>query len=318
MESEDFYSILGVNRGATNSEIKKAYRKLARKLHPDRNKDNKQAEERFKKVSAAYAVLGDKEKKKLYDKYGIDGLRDGFDPKMWEQFGGMGAGRRGYGGRAQTPFDIGGFAGFGAMEDIFESLFGTSGNVRRQQGARGRNWGVRQKGPEIKSTLEVELMDIIKGRELEIVIPVDGERKKLKVKVPRGIADGQTMRLKGQGGKSNNGGLPGDLMLEIKIKKDKTYERRGLDLEKTEMITIGQAYRGAVVSIDTPWGQLKMSVPSGTQGGQQLRLKGKGIKKGKEQGDLYVRMNIKIPVEQDEKAEEAIEIIEALYDREKA
>jgi curved DNA-binding protein len=317
MESEDFYSILDVKRGATISEIKKAYRKLARKLHPDRNKDNKQAEERFKKVSAAYAVLGDKEKKNLYDKYGIDGLRDGFDPKMWEQFGGMGTGRRTHGGHAQNPFDAGGFTGFGAMEDIFESLFGASGNVRRQQGTRGRNWGVRQKGPEIKSSLEVELMDVINGRELEIVIPVDGERKKLKVKVPRGIADGQTMRLKGQGGKSHSGGLPGDLMLEIAVKKDKTYERKGLDLVKAELITIGQAYRGAVVPIETPWGEVKMSVPAGTQGGQQLRLKGKGIKKGKEQGNLYVRMNIRVPTEQDEKADEAIEIIEALYDRDK-
>jgi DnaJ-class molecular chaperone len=317
MGTEDFYEILGVNRGTTPSEIKKAYRKLARELHPDRNKDNKQAEERFKKVSAAYAVLGDKEKRSLYDKYGIDGLRDGFDPKMWEQFGGMGGGRRAYGGRAQSPFDKGGFAGFGAMEDIFESLFGASGNVRRQQRSRGNNWGVRQKGPEIKSTLEVELMDVIKARELEIVIPLDGEQKKLKVKIPKGIDSGQTMRLKGQGGKSYTRGVSGDLMLEIKIKKDKAYERKGLDLEKTENLTIGQAYKGAVVPIDTPWGQVKMSIPPGTQGGQKLRLKGKGIKKGKAQGDLYVLMNIRIPVQQDKDVEEAIEIIEALYDKEK-
>jgi molecular chaperone DnaJ len=126
------------------------------------------------------------------------------------------------------------------------------------------------------------------------------------------------MRLKGQGGKSHTGGVSGDLMLEIQIRKDKTYERRGLDLEKAEIITIGQAYKGSVVPISTPWGQVKMSVPPGTQGGQQLRLKGKGIKKGKAQGDLYVKMNIKIPLEQDEEVKEAIEIIEALYGLEKA
>ena len=127
MSQEDFYNILGVQKGASKDDIKKAYRKLARKLHPDRNKDDKVAEERFKKVSAAYAVLGDQEKRKMYDQFGIDGLRDGFDQNAWRQYGGgftnsrnSGAGNSGgFGG-----FDFGGFEGFGAMEDIFENLFG--------------------------------------------------------------------------------------------------------------------------------------------------------------------------------------------------
>ena len=107
-------------------------------------------------------------------------------------------------------------------------------------------------------------------------------------------------------------------MLEIRIRKDPQYERKGLDLEKTQFLTIGQAYKGATIPIDTPWGQVKMSVPPGTQGGQKLRLKGKGIKKGKARGNLYVSMNIRIPVTQDQEADEAIETIEALYDREEA
>ena len=188
-------------------KLKKAYRKLARDLHPDRNKDNKAAEEKFKKVSAAYAVLGDEEKRKLYDQYGIDGLRDGFDPNMWKQYGGFGGGRNGGAGSGGFDFggqgvDFGGFHGFGAMEDIFESLFG--GRRRGRSGRTGSHWGQgSEKGPSVKSTLEVELMDAVLGRELEIVIPIEGERKKLKLKIPEGIESGKNNSSERAGGKES-------------------------------------------------------------------------------------------------------------------
>ncbi len=308
---EDFYRILGVNREASAQDVKKAYRKLARELHPDKNKDNKVAEEQFKKVSAAYAVLGDKEKREIYDKYGIDGLRDGFDPEMWNRYGGGGfrsTVNRGGGGSAS---DFGGFSGFGAMEDIFESLFGER---RRGQRARVENWSRGQKGAEIHSTMEIELMDAIKGRELQIIIPIEGEQKKLKVKIPRGIESGKKIRLKGQGQRGSGQGTSGDLILEISVRPDRVYERDGMNLTKTEYITVGQAYNGTTSTVDTPWGKVNLKIPEGTQGGQKMRLRGKGVTSGEQKGDLYVRIAIQIPSKKNAQIEEAIDVIESAYD----
>ena len=317
MESESLYEILGISREATESEIKKRYRKLARDLHPDRNKDNKEAEERFKKVSAAYAVLGDKEKRKLYDQYGIDGLRDGFDPNRWRQYtshpGGNAGGWPADGGFPGS-FDFGGFSEFGSMGDIFESLFGrgASRGRTRRAGARGR--GFSMPGSQVRMKLEVELMDAVLGRELQIAVPVEGEQRRLKVAIPKGIEDGQTIRLKGQGGRSPDGrGPAGDLLLEIGIKGDSEYQRKGLDLTKRESVTVGQAYNGEVVEVSTPWEKVKLSIPQGTQGGQKLRLKGKGIVKGKKKGDLYIQIDIKLPDSRDQKTKETIDRLEELY-----
>ena len=285
---------------------------MARELHPDRNKDNKEAEEKFKKVSAAYTVLGDEEKRKLYDQYGIDGLRDGFDPNMWQQYGGFGggsgAGGFDFGGQR---VDFGGFQGFGAMEDIFESLFGG----RRRGRSRGTApWGGgAEKGPSVRSILEVELMDAVLGRELEIVIPIEGERKKLKVKIPEGIESGKTIRLKEQGGRSRNGGTPGDLMLEIKLRKDRNYERHGADLTKKEKITVKEAYEGTQKDIETPWGALKVTIPPGTQGGSKMRLRGKGIKNGEARGDLYLQLVVQIPTKRNKKTQEAVDMLDKCY-----
>lgn len=312
MKNEDLYRILGVEKGASEGEIKKAYRNLARELHPDRNKDNKEAEEKFKKVSAAYAVLGDKEKRKLYDQFGIDGLRDGFDPQKWQQYG---AGFRGWpeGQTGNNTFDFGGFTGFGAMEDIFESLFG-KGKNRRYSGRRNvHNWNVQEKGAQVLYDLEVEFMDAIRGRELDIVLTMGKEQKKLKVKIPEGIENGQKIRLKGQGQQGTSGGPPGDLILKIKIKKGKDYERKGIDLVKTENITIGQAYNGANINVETPWGKGVLTIPQGTQGGQKMRLKGQGVRKSSGRGDLIVVVNIQVPTKRDKETEQVISKIEERY-----
>lgn len=316
MADEDLYSVLGVSKSAGKDEIKKAYRKLARELHPDKNKDNKEAEERFKKVSAAYAVLGDDEKRKMYDQYGIDGLRDGFDPNMWNRYGAysQAAGQRessgfDFNGRG---FDFGGFQGFGAMEDIFEGLFGGKrGRGRAHRTAE--SWPPSRKGHQVRSSLEVDLLDAVLGRELEIVIPIEGEKKKLRVKIPEGIEDKKTIRLKEQGAKSPTGGVPGDLLLEIKIKKGRVYERDNLNLIKKEKLTVREAYEGTQKEIETPWGTVKMTVPPGTQGGSRLRLKGKGVKKAGEQGDLYIQILIHIPTRRDETTKEAVEKLEKCY-----
>jgi DnaJ-class molecular chaperone len=329
--ADDFYQILGVPKSASEAEIKKAYRKLARELHPDRTEGDPESEEKFKKVSAAYAVLGDKEKRKLYDQYGIDGLRDGFDPAKWQQYqqspygrGGSetwpsssGAGQGAAGGTGGFEFDFGGFSGFGGMEDIFESLFGGGARTRRtgRSGPDVRSWGrmARTPGPQIQSEIEVTLLDALLGRELQILIPVGGEKKRLKVTLPKGIEEGQTLRLKGQGGPSPDGGPPGDLMIEVHVKPDPVYERKGMDLIKREKVTVGQAYNGAAVPVETPWGHGKLSIPPGTQGGQRLRLKGKGVKKGDKSGDLYVYVDIKIPTDKTEGTQKAVEALEERY-----
>ena len=317
MNSEDLYRVLGVKKGDSPTEIKKAYRKLARKLHPDHNKGNKSAEEEFKKVSAAYAVLGDEKKKKLYDEFGIDGLRDGFDAEKWRQYGPRGV-PRGGSNFQQGGVDFGGFSGFGGMEDIFESLFGGARGNRRGGGVRSGNvhrWGSGRipKGHQVRSELEIEFLDAVIGRELQIVIQVQGEKRNLKVKVPSGIEDGQSIRLKGQGGDSPAGGERGDLILEVKVKKSEEYVRDGMNLTKIEKITVGTAYFGGSIDVETPWGNGKVTVPQGTQGGQKLRITGHGIRKKGKSGDLHVKVAIKIPKNIDGGTEELVTKLEEKY-----
>jgi curved DNA-binding protein len=316
MLKEDLYGILGVEKGAAEGEIKKAYRKLARELHPDRTKGNKVAEERFKKVSAAYAVLGNAEKRKLYDKYGIDGLRDGFDPAVWERAQGFG---RGGGGRSeygqQERVDFGGFTGFGGMEDIFETLFGNAsyGGRGARRGSGGWGGEADQKAYETRSHMEVDLLDAVLGRELAIVVPIEGERKSLKVKLPQGIESGQSIRLRGQGGHAGRRGARADLIIEIEIKENEVYTRKGMDLIKREDVTVGNAFFGGPLSVETPWGKGKVNVPAGTRGGRRLRIRRHGVRAGEVAGDLYVQINIVLPENRDATTEEAVRELEARY-----
>ena len=314
MNSEDLYRVLGVQKGASETEIKKSYRKLARKLHPDHNKGNKAAEEEFKKVSAAYAVLGDKKKRKLYDEFGIDGLRDGFDSEKWRQYGTRGGPQAGAPFQ-QGGFDFGGFSGFGGMEDIFDSLFGGGRGRGRGRAGNVHRWGGGRipKGPQVRSELEIEFLDAVLGRELQLIIQVQGEKRNLKVKVPGGIEDGQSIRLKGQGGDSPAGGSRGDLILEVKVKKSEEYVRDEINLTKTEKITVGTAYFGGSINVETPWGKGKVTLPRGTQGGQKLRIAGHGIRKKGKSGDLYVRVAIKIPRNIEGDTEELVKKLEEKY-----
>jgi DnaJ-class molecular chaperone len=313
MLTEDLYKILGVERTASEHEIKKVYRRLARELHPDKNKGNKEAEERFKKVSAAYAVLGNAEKRKLYDRYGIDGLRDGFDPAAWsraQEFG-----RRSGGGRTRTgdASEFGGFAGFGGMEEIFEALFGGGG--RGQRAGRRVRWAAETPpaAVETRSHMEVDLLDAVIGRELQIVVPVDGERRSLKVSLPRGIESGKCIRLKGQGERGGRGSERGDLIIEIAVRESDVYTRKGMDLIKKEEITVGHAFFGGPLNVETPWGSGKVSIPPGTRGGNRIRIKGHGVRTAQGSGDLYVQINIVLPERRDAATEEAVRRLEALY-----
>jgi len=310
MPQEDLYEILGVSRSASAQEIKKKYRQLARELHPDRNKDDRSAEERFKKVSAAYAVLSDAKKRGLYDQFGADGLRDGFDPQQWSpsRRGGPSSGAAGAG-----DFDFGGFRGFGDMESIFESLFGQEARRGRRRPTRGP-FPPNNPGATVQSTLEIDLDDAVLGRELSIGIDIGGgERRHLKVKVPEGVEDGQTLRLKGQGAASPDGGPAGDLLLEIRIRQDESYRRKGLDLYRVVPVTVGEAWRGGPIGVATPWGRLKITLPPRSQGGKRLRMKGKGVNRNGVQGDFYVQISIQIPLGDDAETASAIEALEKRY-----
>ncbi len=302
--ADDLYRELGLDRNAGEADIKKAYRRLAKQYHPDRNRNNPAAEEKFKKVSAAYAVLSDARKKELYDRYGIDGLRDGFDPDKWQ--------RAAAGG--DNPFggvDFGGFSGFGGMEDIFETLFG--GSPGRRRGQSRTSFRHTPPGADIRTTLEIELLDAVVGRELDIAIPVDGERRQLKVKVPAGVESGQTIRLKEQGARSPVGGKSGDLLLNIRIREEGPLRRQGMDLVTEQTVTIGQAWHGDTIEVATPWGSGRLKIPAGTQGGARMRIRGHGVRRGSEKGDLIVQIQLRIPTRRSDETSALIDKLEKQY-----
>ncbi len=276
----DLYQELGVQRSASDDEIKKAYRKLAAKLHPDRNRDNPAAEERFKRVTSAYHALSDPKKRKLYDRYGEMGLREGFNP---------GAG--GFGGSGfEDIFNSARGAGIG---DIFGDFFG---------GGRRRT----RKSPDLQSEVTVEFVSAVRGAELELSIQ-GGQT--VKVRIPKGAREGDKLRVKGAGGSAAPGVAPGDLLLTVRVKPHPYFTRAGLDLTVDVPITVSEAYLGAKVEVPTISGSVQLKVPPGTQSGQVLRLRGKGVARGEQTGDLYVRFLIKMPAVTSDEIEQAARVL---------
>lgn len=284
----DYYAELGVSRTADKEEIRRAYRKLATQLHPDRNPGKPDIEARFKRVNTAFGVLSDEEKRKLYDRYGEAGLREGFDPNMGG-FGGFGR-RGGGGGGFEDIFSGGGGAGIG---DIFGDIFGGGGKRRAR------------KAPDVESPITVEFVSAIRGAELELAMP---NGRTVKVRIPQGARNGDKLRVKGTGDAAP-GVTPGDLLLVLNVKPHPHFERDGLDLTLPLPISAGEAFFGAKVEVPTINGSVQLKVPPHTQSGQLLRLRGKGVTRGKETGDLYVRFMIQLPPGDDEKLQEAIKAL---------
>ncbi len=288
MEYKDYYKILGVPRNASQEEIKRAYRRLARKYHPDVSKEP-DAEERFKEINEAYEVLKDPEKRAAYDQLGT-GWQAGQEfhpPPDWEEiFGGF---RQG-GGAA-------GAEGFGGFSDFFESLFGGG------FGRAGRRGGFRMRGQDEFARLRITLEEAYHGgtRTLELQVPemdeagrVRARTRRIQVRIPRGVTEGQQIRVPGQGAPGIGGGPPGDLYLEVEFVPHPHFRAEGRDIHLTVPVTPWEAALGAKILVPTLGGPVALKIPPGTQSGRRLRLKGRGLP-GSPPGDQYVTVQIVTP-----------------------
>jgi len=287
--ADDPYTVLGVSRGASDDEIRDAYRKLAKSLHPDMNPDDQAAEEKFKNVSAAFRILGDQEKRARFDRGEIDASgQQRSDSQFFRDFG-----RRG-GTRYRTR---GARDEFTSFSDIFSDLFGADDTISRERSSRGRDRNY---------TFDIEFLEAALGAKKRIVLSSGGT---LDLNVPAGVADGQTLRLKGKGDKSTPDGAAGDALIEITVKPHPFFEREGDDIQLTLPVTIDEAIIGAKVNVPTISGPVALSIPKGSNTGKVLRLKGKGIENSRTgaTGDQFVRLSIQLPDHIDDELHNFIE-----------
>jgi DnaJ-class molecular chaperone len=332
MNFKDYYAILGVPKSAAEKDIKSAYRKLARKWHPDANPKNpKEAEEKFKEISEAYEVLGDPEKRKKYDVLGPN----------WQQAAQQAEQQRRYRtnvGGQEFEFDLGGGPGGpSGFSDFFDIFFS---DIGRRQTARGR--GIERRGQDLETTIELSLRDVYAGGtkavslQIEDTCPQCGgtgtvsghlcpqchgtgrilSNKRFDVTIPRGIGDGQRIRLAAQGGAGINGGPNGDLFLIVKLEDDPTYKRRGDDLYVDLPVSIYDLVLGGEVNVPTLRGEVSMKIPAGTQNNRLLRLSGRGMPRVKANGngDEYVRLIGQLPQNLSDKEKKLFKELATLRD----
>ncbi len=311
LKYKDYYKILGVGRTASADEIKKAFRELAKKYHPDKNKGNKKAEEHFKEANEAYEILGDEKKRKQYDMLGSS-FKDGQNfspPPEWEQmFGGGGGGR---GGRGGTTFHYG---SGGSFSDLFEMLSGMGGGGafsfedafqqagNAQGGFGGMGGGGRAPGADLESEISIPLEEAFRGatKKVTLAVPERDQRgfmtqtkKSYDIKIPAGIQDGQKIRLKGEGSAG-----AGDLLLRVKIAPHPVYSFENGDLVAELKVAPWEAALGCKLTIPTLEGNVEMKLPQGVKSGQKLRLAGRGYpQKGGGRGDLHLKVMIHVPKE---------------------
>jgi DnaJ-class molecular chaperone len=284
--AEDYYKILEIPRTATPEQVQKAYRKLARKYHPDMNPDDRAAKEKFQKVQQAYDVLNDAQKRQMYDQFGSD----------FESMGGAGPGggwraAQGGGGFQDVDFSqlFGQAGGGGGFEDIFRQFAGGGRGRRRQTASRP--------GADVKHDLHIPFNTSITGGEAQLSMRRHtGKLENISVKIPAGIEDGKKIRLRGQGEPSPTGGRSGDLLIIVHVAKHPYYTRRGNDLEVSVPITLAEAALGAKIDVPTPKGEITLTIPPGTSSGKRLRLKGMGVPTSSGgHGDLYAEMQVVLP-----------------------
>lgn len=316
-EEEDFYKILGVPRDAEEKAIKKAYRQIARDNHPDLNPDDADAEERFKRASVAFEVLSDPDKRKLYDEFGMAGLREGFDAeqaRQYKQWQSQAGGRRPPGGGQRFHWSPSGGGGNAEFQDIFGSVFGGRSPFDTSDYSDfGGFYTGPLKGRDVEAALTLDFMTAVKGGELEL--RVGG--KNIKVRIPPGADEGDKLRLKGKGSPAPEGAprgsKAGDLLLSIHVKPHDLLKRDGLDLYLDVPVTVAEAVVGAKVSVPTPHGEFKVTVPSGVHSGSKLRLKGKGVHRGDKKGNFYAVIQIQPPDRLTDEVEEAARAMDDGY-----
>ena len=307
VDYKDYYKILGVSKNASSDEIKKKYRGLARKHHPDANLDDPKAEEKFKEIGEAYEVLKDPGKRSKYDQLGSN----------WKQYerAGAGAGFDGF-GQQGTTYDFSGSGfnfgdmGSGGFSDFFEMFFGRGSEDRfssgfgQQSGTKQdkrTSWRARraqsQKGQDVESKITITLREAYSGTQRSLQLKNESKTRTINVKVPRGIKDGGKIRITGEGSKGANGGLSGDLYLKVEISPHPILERKESDLHMKIPVTLNEAIFGATIDVPIFEGKVNVKLPPNTQSGKKLRLKGKGMPKLKSDdfGDLYIQINVVIP-----------------------
>lgn len=302
----NFYETLSVAEDASASEIKKAYRKLARDHHPDRNPDNPEAEEKFKAVQEAYDTLGDEKKRKQYDQM----RRDPFAGRDLRGFGGgdPSGGRfyrtpdgtyvrvesTGFGPDEGYQFSDEGMGGLGGLGDLFGQFFGGGGGAARGQSPFGQQAPPPppSRGQDVESSMSISFDEAMRGGKTEVTLP-GGE--KVRISIPEGVDDGQKVRLRGRG-KEGPGGKRGDLYITFNVKPSARFRREGNDLTVTETINVAEAMLGTARTIENAYGKsIKVTIPPGTQPGERLRLRNQGIKSGETAGALYVEIDVSIP-----------------------
>lgn len=310
MEYKDYYKILGVSKDASQDDIKKAYRKLAVKYHPDKNPDDKQAQNRFQEIGEAYQVLADPEKRKKYDQLGANWKQyenagaGGFD---FSQFGGQGGRQYSYQGDFGGFEDLFGGAG-GGFSDFFNAFFGRAGG--RKSSGFGRAQQSR-KGQDYRSEVQISLYDAYFGTSR--ILNANGQ--KLKVNIKPGAYDGQELRLKGKGGAGLNGGPSGDIYITVRVSDDPNIQRNGNDLIQTVDVDLYTAVLGGKTEVNTLAGKMNINIPAGSQNGKKFRLRGKGMpdyKKKDVYGDLYVKLNVRIPQKLNKEEKKLFEQLQAI------
>lgn len=310
--SEDLYRVLGVSKTASEEDIKKAYRKLAAKHHPDKNPGNKSAEQRFKRINQAYQVLSDSKRRQAYDEFGDAALSDNFNVEQAREY------------RRATSGGAGGWPGGGKSVNInWEDLFSGAGGAQAggfgdlfgdllRGGARKRRASSAPiKGQDIQSEITIDFAEAVRGTTVQLSFDASGADEPLQVRVPAGATEGSKVRVRGKGMPSPvSGGVAGDLLLVIHVREHPYFRQEGRDLHLDLPITVSEAYGGAKVAVPTPDGSVTLKVPAGAQSGRKVRLRGKGVaKRGQPVGDMYVRFLVQVPVSSASKVEQAIEVL---------
>jgi curved DNA-binding protein len=296
--AKDYYAVLGIDKTAGADHIKKAYRKLALKYHPDKNPGDKKAEERFKEITEAYAVLSDPEKRQQYDQFGDTGFHQRFSQE--DIFRNVDL------GNIFREFGLGGRGG----DDIFSQLFGGAGG---HQGFSTHQRPRALKGQDYLMRLTIPFRQAVLGGERRVELDRDGQSEHLQVRIPAGVESGQKLRISGKGGASPTGGPSGDLMLEIHVTSDVRFRREGSDLFTTVKVPFTGACLGTSVTVETLEEPKRIKVKPGMQSGSKIRLKGFGVpgRPGKHAGDLYALIEIAVP---DELSNEQKKLLEQLQE----